>query len=76
MSEIKSQVVAKLKASGIEIAEDAAMSTVKAAFEIIPAILAATPNKFDDLLIPLLAIIKPQILAAIDKLDGKVTPQV
>jgi hypothetical protein len=67
----KAQLVEILKRNGLNIAEDAASMAVKAVFKAIPEIVIATENKFDDLLIPLVGILEPQILALVDKIDGE-----
>jgi hypothetical protein len=67
----KAELVEILKKNGLDIAEDAAVMAIKAVFKAIPEIVLATENKFDDLLIPLLGILEPQILTLADKIDGQ-----
>ena len=67
----KKKLVEILKENGLNIAEEAATTTVKGIFKSIKEIVKATPSKTDDLLIPLIAVIEPPILALIDKIDGE-----
>jgi len=60
-----------LKKEGLDVAEDAAAGAVKAVFKALPAFLLATENKYDDMLIPILGIVEPQVLAVVDKIDGE-----
>lgn len=61
-----------LKKHGVEIAEEQAVAFVKGVFKALPEIAAATPNKVDDLVVPLLSVLEPKILEALDKIDGQV----
>ena len=69
--DVKGIIAAELKAKGLDIAEDVAVKVADAIFDTIPKILRATPNKFDDLLIPVLAVVKPKVMALIDNIDGE-----
>lgn len=69
--QIKKVIVEKLKKQGLDVAEDAVTKMVKAVFEALPEILVLTPNKFDDLTIPVLGIIEAQIVKLCDKIDGQ-----
>lgn len=66
-----SEIKVILKKHGLDIAEDAVAMTVRAIFKAIPEIVIATPNKVDDLLVPLITILEPQVLALVDKIDGQ-----
>jgi hypothetical protein len=70
--DIKKLIVEELKKEGMDIAEDAAISAVKAIFKVLPKVALATENKFDDLLIPVLGVVEPKILELLDKIDGEV----
>jgi len=63
-----------LKEEGLEIAEDTVAAMVKATFRILPLLAKKTSNKYDDLLIPVLAVIEPKVLEMVDKIDGKDDP--
>jgi len=67
--DIKKMIVDGLKEEGIEIAEEAAIATAKAIFKIIPVVVAATPNKIDDLLIPVLAVVKDPVIKVLDNIN-------
>lgn len=67
----KEVLVAELKKEGLDIAEDAAISAVKAVFKSLPAFFAATENKYDDMVVGLLPVIEPQIIMLLDKIDGE-----
>ena len=60
-----------LKGHGLELAEDAAEKVVKSTLEWLEAEVVKSENKYDDLLLAVLPVLKPMIFAAIDKIDGK-----
>jgi len=68
--ETKKNISEILKKHGLDIAENAVGSTVAGIFDALPEILLATENKYDDMLIPLLGLIRPQIMMLVDKIDG------
>lgn len=68
----KAKLVEILKSEGVEILEDQAVSLVKGVFKALPKIAAATENKVDDLVVPLLMVVEPKILEVLDKIDGQV----
>jgi hypothetical protein len=72
MEEIKKELVEKLKSEGFEIAEDAVLKLFKVLYPFATALVLATPNKIDDVLVPILAVLEPKIIALIDKIDGEV----
>jgi hypothetical protein len=63
-----------LKEHGLDVAEEMTAQIVKATFKILPVIAKSTPNKFDDLLIPVLSVLEPKVLALVDKIDGEDDP--
>jgi hypothetical protein len=67
----KQILIDAVKAQGLDIAEDAVINLAKAIFTALPAYFLATPNKMDDIAIPMLPILLPSIIKAIDKIDGK-----
>lgn len=69
--DIKKLIVSKLKEEGMDIAEDTAIALAKAIFKIMPEVVSATPNKFDDMLIPVLGVLQPKIIELLDKIDGE-----
>jgi len=69
--ELKKEIVESLKEAGIEIAEDTAVSVVKAIFKLLPVIVLKTENKLDDLAIPMLAVLEGPIMEMLDGIDGK-----
>ena len=71
MDELKTELLAELKAKGIEIAEDALVDLVKIIFPFLTKLVIQTENKFDDLLVAVFPIIEKELLVQIDKIDGK-----
>ena len=71
MSEIGTIIIEELKVVGLEVGEESAKAAVRAVFKSIPRIVLATENKVDDLLVPLLGIIEPEIIKLLDKIDGE-----
>lgn len=74
MSEVnyKSALVARLKEAGLDLAEDVAGVVVEAVFDAAGDVVEATPNKYDDMMLPVLALVKPKLLDLVDKIDGEV----
>lgn len=67
----KIALIKELKKAGLNVGEEAATGVVKAVFKALPAFVLATENKYDDLLVALFPIMEKEILAKIDKIDGK-----
>jgi len=68
---LEKQAVANLKAKGIEVAEDALVLLLDEVLDYAAKKVIETENKFDDMLIAVLPIIKSQLVDLIDKVDGK-----
>jgi len=68
----KKVLLKELKKAGLNIGEDAVKGVVEAVFVALPNFFLATENKVDDLAIAILPIIKPHVMAALDKIDGEV----
>jgi len=65
-------LVEKLKAVGLDVAEDAAVRVVEAVFDWATESAKLSENKIDDVIAALLPTLKPAIFEAIDKIDGEV----
>jgi len=70
-TELKTMIIEELKKNGLDIAEDLAITIVKVILALLPKIALATENTWDDLIVPLLAVIEPAIMKELDKIDGK-----
>jgi hypothetical protein len=66
-----SKLAEKLKEQGLDLAEDAAVLVVEAVFSWAEEQVSLSENKYDDLLLVVLPIVKPMLLAEVDKIDGK-----
>lgn len=62
----------KLKAHGLDVAEDAAKLIVEEVFAWIAESAQLSGNKYDDLVSILIPVLKPHILAEVDKIDKEV----
>lgn len=60
----------KLKAKGLDVAEEAAKIIVEETLTFIVESAVKSENKYDDLLVAIVPVIKPHILSAVDKIDG------
>lgn len=69
--DVKKIIVQELKDAGLDIAEEMAVVAVKGLFAALPKVVAATENKVDDLIVPVLMVIQPKIMELLDKIDGK-----
>lgn len=66
-----SGLLEKLKAKGLDVAEDGAKVIVEATLEWVQESAVASANKYDDLAVVLVSALKESILKEIDKIDGK-----
>lgn len=67
-----SVLAAKLKARGLDVAEEAAKIVVEEVLDWTSESVVLTENKFDDLAIAVIPMIKTYALAQVDKIDGEV----
>lgn len=65
-------LVAKLKARGLDIAEDAAKIVIEETCDWLQESIVLSENKFDDLAGPFIPELKKAALDQADKIDGKV----
>ena len=65
-------LVEKLKARGLDVAEDVATEVLGAVFEFFEESAVLSENKYDDLVLAILPMLKNEALKAIDKIDGEV----
>jgi hypothetical protein len=65
-------LVEKLKANGLELAEDAAKLVIVDVLDWAAESVALTENKFDDIAVAFLPQLKAAALEAADKIDGSV----
>lgn len=65
-------LVEKLKARGLDVAEEAAKVLVEEVLDWAQESVLISENKFDDLVAPFIPQVKEAALKAIDKIDGKV----
>lgn len=61
-----------LKEKGLDIAEDAAKAIVEAVFQLAEEAVKKSSNKYDDMLLAALPLVKPVVLEYVDKIDKKV----
>ena len=59
-----------LKEQGLEVAEDAAEVLAESVLKWLEGEVVKSENKYDDLLLAVLPVIRPMIFKAIDKIDG------
>lgn len=65
------ELLAGLKARGIDVAEDAARGLVEEVFAWTKASAKVSPNQMDDMLVGLLTPVETYVYAKIDEIDGK-----
>jgi hypothetical protein len=68
----KKQLVEKLKAEGLNVAEEALKDTIEVAFKVGEEALKATKATWVPLAIGFLPMLKSFLLEAVDKIDGQV----
>jgi hypothetical protein len=70
--ELHKVIFEKLKARGLNIAEEAVAELTKAVFEGIQEYVVASPNKYDDLALAVIPAVQAIILKEVDKIDNVV----
>lgn len=66
------ELLGKLKSQGLDVAEEAAKVLVSETLDWMAESAAASENKFDDLLVAIVPVVKPHIMDMVDKIDGEV----
>lgn len=61
----------KLKNRGVHVGEDVAKELVEDLFAFFEESARASATPFDDLLIPVLNILKPKLMEKLDQIDGE-----
>lgn len=69
MSAMMDVLQAEMKAEGLELAEETAKLALKAIMRALPKVVQASENKYDDMLIPVLAVVEPQIMKLIEDIN-------
>lgn len=67
-----SDLVARFKAKGLDLAEETAKLVVGETLDWIQDSVVLTETKIDDLAAPAIAAVKPFVMSQIDKIDGQV----
>jgi len=67
------ELIEVLKSKGLDVAEDMAEVLVMSLFDWVEKSAIASENKYDDLLLAAMPLIKAQVLSKVDKIDGEVT---
>ena len=65
-------LVVKLKANGLPVVEATAKVVVEQVLGWVQESVVLSPNKYDDFALAILPMVKPFVMAEIDKIDGKV----
>lgn len=65
-------LVAKLKERGLDVAEDLAKELVLMVMDWVAEEAVKSENKYDDLALALIPVLKPLVMEQLDKIDGKV----
>ena len=71
---VKQVIVEELKKQGLDVGEEMAVAAVKGAISALKKVVEMTENKYDDMALPVLAVIEPKIMEALDKIDGEDDP--
>jgi len=68
----KKALVAKLKENGLDIAEETVMLMIDGVFDWAEESIKLTPNKLDDLALPVLKITRTFLKKKADQIDGEI----
>lgn len=67
--EFKEMVMEEFKKEGLELTEEAVKMAVKAVLRVIPKMVIASENKYDDLLLAVLPIVEPMLMEKIEAIN-------
>jgi ribosomal protein L1 len=65
------ELKAEVKAATLELAEKVAAESVETIFTLMELVIKDSENKFDDMVLPALPLLKTKVLALVAKIDGK-----
>ena len=65
-------LVGKLTAQGLPLAEEAAKLVVSSVLDWVQESVVISENKYDDFAIPVISAVKPFVMAQLDKIDGAI----
>lgn len=65
------ELMSKMKAEGMDVAEEAAKTAVSCVLDWVAESALKSENKMDDMVAPLIPVLKPHIMELIDKIDGE-----
>lgn len=66
------ELVEKLKARGLDLAEDGAKGVVGDVFDWLEGSVKNSPTPYDDIMLGILPVIKAQVLKSVDAIDGQI----
>ncbi len=68
---IKDEITKTLKEKGLDVGEEAAVMVVKAMFALMILLIPKVSAGLGVIVAPIVAIVEPQVLAMLDKIDGE-----
>lgn len=71
MKELEKELIEGFKDRGIDIAEEALKIVIEEVLEYASKKVLETENKFDDMLLAVMPIVKKELLKLVDKIDGE-----
>ena len=71
MDELKKELLEEAKKKGLDIAEDGLKNLAEFVFDMLPKIAEKSENSYDDILVPMLMMVKPKVMELIDQIDGQ-----
>lgn len=69
--ELKDEINETLSSAGMDVAEEAAVMVVEAAFALMALLIPKVSNGLGAIIVPMIAIVKPRVLEMLDKIDGE-----
>lgn len=66
---MKEMLIEELKKNGLEIAEENAIMVAKVVFALLPKLIAQSTNKYDDMLLPVFALVEPKVIELLDNIN-------
>lgn len=69
---MKEEILEIVKAEGLNVGEEAVEALARVVFKVLPMAIGKANPAVGAIVLPLIALIEPKVMEAIDKIDGQV----
>lgn len=72
--DVKELLMSEFKAEGLELGEEAAKMACKVVFRVLPKVIIASENKYDDLLLAVLPVVEEHLMKVLEDINKADNP--